>query len=87
MIEQPQSNWWLYWAFVASAGFILFRFTQTDSTKSRADRVRSLLRGNRYSDPKSPAYDPGFFGRQMRLLLIGLPLIGAVMLFIWLQGK
>jgi hypothetical protein len=72
---------------VASVGLVWFRFAQTDNTRPRADRLRSLLRGQRYVDPQSPSYDPGFFGRQVRLLLIGLPLIGFALLFVWFMGK
>jgi hypothetical protein len=49
--------------------------------------MRSLLSGHQYYDPQSPSYDPGLFGRQLRLLLIGLPLIGLAYLFVWLLGE
>jgi hypothetical protein len=87
MIEHLRTNWWLYWCIAASAVFIWFRFGRTDSTKSKADRMRLLLRGSRYDDPKSSSYDPGLFGRQVRLLLVGLPIIGFALLLVWLLGK
>jgi len=87
MIEHVSTNWWLYFGIVASVAFVWFRFGQTDSTKPRLERVRSLLRGNQSYDPQSSSYDPGFFERQLRLLLIGLPVIGFALLLVWLINK
>jgi hypothetical protein len=86
MIEHVKAYWWLYWGIAASTGLFWFLFRQTDKTKPRAERIRSLLAGHRHSDRDSPSHDPGLFGRQIFLLAIGLPLIGLALLLVWLLG-
>ena len=87
MIEYLRNNWWIYWGIAASVAVVWFRFRRTDATRSRADRMRPLLTGQRYVDPRNSSYDPGFFKRQALLLLIGLPLIAFAYLIVWLLGK
>lgn len=86
LINHLQGYWWAYWAAFASALLLFVRFKRTDRSKSPVARVRSLLSGHRYGDPTSPAYDPGLFGRQLRLLALGLPLIALALVIVWLLG-
>jgi hypothetical protein len=87
MIEHLRDWWWAYWVIGASAGLLWFRFKHTDRTRTRASRMRFLLGGSRYYDPDSSSYDPGLFSRQVRLLLIGLPLVGLALICVWWLGN
>ncbi len=86
LINHLQGYWWAYWAAFALALLLFVRFKRTDHSQSTVARVRSLLNGHRYGDPTSPAYDPGLFGRQLRLLALGLPLIALALVIVWLLG-
>ena len=87
MIEHLRTYWAAYWGIFASIGLILFRFARTDRNLSRGARLRSLIQGNRYFDPNSPAYDPGLPGRQLLLLLVGFPLIVIALVAAWLAAR
>jgi hypothetical protein len=87
MIEFINKYWFFIFGAIGTAAFVWYRFKQTDDAKPVNERLRSLLRGNRYYDPASSSYDPGLFGRQIFLLLLGLPLIALALLIAWLFGN
>lgn len=86
MIEHISKYWYIYWGLFASAGFIWCRFKQADSNQSAGKRSRSLLAGAHYYDPESKTYSPGLFGRQLLLISMGLALVVAALLIVWLLG-
>jgi hypothetical protein len=87
MIEHLRDYWWAYWGIGASAALLWLRFKHTNRTRTRASRFRSVLGGSRHHDPDRLTYDPGLFARQLRLLLIGLPLIGLAVICVWWLGN
>ena len=86
MIDHIREHWWAYWGIGGSIAYMWFQYKQTDTTKSRSIRFRSLIKGYEYFDPQSPSYDPSLPGRQLILLSIGVVSIALALFFVWLLG-
>ena len=84
VIEHFREYWSAYWGIGAVVVLLAYRLRHTDSEKPLGERLRSLISVYSYRDPDHPLHDPGLFGRQLRLLAIGLPLIGAALVVVWL---
>ncbi|AKS41264.1 hypothetical protein [Wenzhouxiangella marina] len=87
MSEHLSEYWYLYWGVLATAAYFWYRFRQTDSRKSRAERARSLMAGSQYLDPNSDRYSKGLFGRQVLIVMVGMVFVVIALFIVWLLGS
>ncbi|MCA9233684.1 MAG: hypothetical protein KDA57_23800, partial [Planctomycetales bacterium] len=68
-------------AILGAVGLLRWQSRQRGDNESLGSSLRKNI--NRHSDPKSASYAPGLFGRQILILVIGLPLIAITLLIVW----
>ncbi|MCA9232937.1 MAG: hypothetical protein KDA57_19975, partial [Planctomycetales bacterium] len=73
--------WYIIAAILGAFGLLRWQSWQKGGNESLGASLRKNI--NRHSDPKSALYDPGLFGRQFLILMIGLPLIAITLLIVW----
>ena len=82
MSEQLSEYWYVIAAILGAVGLLRWQARQRGGDDSLGSSFRKNI--DRHSDPKSALYDPGLFGRQLMILMIGLPLIAITLLVVWL---
>ena len=81
MFEYLGKYWYLCPVLVAAAASLWYQSRRGSGNTSLLNSLRNNI--NRHENPKSPLYDPGLLGRQLRLLVIGLPLIAVALFTAW----
>ena len=81
MFQYLAKYWYFGFILVTAVGTLLYQSRRGGHSKGLLSSLRRNI--TRHEDPESPLYDPGLFGRQLRLLVIGLPLIAFALLIVW----
>jgi len=81
MFQYLGKYWYFCLILVAAVGTLLYQSLRGGRNIGLLSSLRRNI--NRHEDPESPLYDPGLLGRQLRLLVIGLPLIAFALFIVW----